>query len=123
MSVEDVLDEGHIKALYLEHLVNQWLLLGGVRVRFSWDPGGQSLSLSGGGLFGAIALNLAFAASRSTGLAFCSGCSDLYEPRRMPRMGESHYCDDCRKRGVDAAARQRRRRETRGVTRRGAGHA
>lgn len=109
-------------AFYLNH----WLRVGRVRplVELVEAREGRAyrpaILLGVGGLFGALAIHLVLAVSRTNGLALCSNCGAGYSPFRQPRTGERHYCEDCRKGKVpqrDAARdfwKRKRRREPRG---------
>lgn len=96
-------------------VVNEWLVLGSVRPQFHWDSGRTTMpaiTLGGGGLFGALAVQLMLAVSMTDGLALCSACGAPFVPTRRPRPDERHYCPTCREAGRPQrdAARDHRRR-------------
>ena len=88
----------------------EWLRLGNVHPVVGWGTSGMSVSLGGGGLFGALAVQLLLAVARTDGLAICSACARPYIPARRPARGRRNYCGSC---GVKASWRdaQRSRRE------------
>ena len=95
--------------------VNEWLILGDVRPQFSWIDRHNTvpkITFGGGGLFGALAVQLALAISQTDGLVLCSACGAPYVPERRPRSDERHYCVACRDAGRPArdAARDYRGR-------------
>jgi hypothetical protein len=93
-------------------LVDDLMRLGDVRLGFEWTGPLPEVNLEPGGLFGALAVDLAFAVGRASGFAFCDGCGDVYAPSRRPVRGKRSYCQRCRDRGVPVldAQRDRRRR-------------
>ncbi len=104
--------------------VNWWLGLADVRPLFAWshfDP--AFVSLGGTGiklghrqqLFGAIAVQLMLAISRSDGLAICSSCATPYFPKRRPRPGQRNYCTgpSCGRKAADRDAHRRYYAKTR----------
>lgn len=82
-----------------------WLYLAGCRPGLALGSS-QPIALEGDGLFGAIGLQLAFAASRSRGLALCAACGTAFSPRRL-QAGRAAYCRSC---GPKAARREASRR-------------
>jgi hypothetical protein len=60
-------------------------------------------------LFGALAVQLLFAVSRTDGLAVCSACGSPYCPPRKPRIDQRHYCSGYRRRGAWRDAQRARR--------------
>jgi DNA-directed RNA polymerase subunit RPC12/RpoP len=89
----------------LSQQLDWWLYLAGCRpslVLGSSSP----IALDGDGLFGAIGLQLAFAASLSRGLALCATCGTAFSPRRL-QAGRAAYCRSC---GPKAARREASRR-------------
>jgi len=79
----------------LAQLVDAWLDLGAVRLRFEWDERPE-FGITGWGLFGAIATQLMLAVARSDGLAACTGCGMPYAPTQKPKAGKRNYCPGCR---------------------------
>lgn len=86
--------------LLVAERITRWLTHGGVRARLAWRQTRPTMSFGGGGLFGALAIQLMLAASRTSGVAICSGCGMGYLPSRQPRAKERHYCEECRRRKV-----------------------
>ena len=64
-------------------------------------------------LFGALGLQLLFAATGSSGLAICSNCGGPYFPRSRPRKNQRRYCrrDACRRASRRDAKRDQRQRD------------
>jgi hypothetical protein len=96
----------------LFHVVDEWLGLAGVRLS-PGPPGRSHLLVSGGGLFGALVSQIAFAVSGTQGVAICSGCSSPYTPSRRPLRDRRRYCRRCRdgKVPIRDAVRDHRKRE------------
>lgn len=84
-------------------VVNEYLCLGGVRPRLWWWTSETStITLDGAGVFGTLAVQLAFAVGTSSGVAICTACGHPYflEPReRRPSRGKRNYCQQCRTAG------------------------
>lgn len=98
----------------LSFVVNEWLDIARVRIRHVFERGKHDLPMSGMALFGALALQLLLAATRTDGLAICSACGLSYRPSRQPTTNRRRYCAECRERGAslrDAAADYRRRKQ------------
>lgn len=91
--------------------LDTWLLLSGVHLALRWSKGRPESIWRGGGLFGALGLQMLLAISGATGWAACAGCSRQHVPAR-PNSHQRSFCPDCRERGVDhaLASRDRRRR-------------
>jgi hypothetical protein len=92
--------------------LKEWLAIGRVELEPSWDEEPLALRLGVAGLFGALAVQLALAISRTDGLAVCSGCGISYIPSRRPKANRRRYCPECRRRkvpGRDAATGYRQR--------------
>jgi hypothetical protein len=89
----------------LADLVNEWLLLGDVRPRLLWEEGvGITFDAD---TFGALAVQLTQAVSRTNGLAICSSCGLPYmRTGRKAPAGRRNYCPDC---GLGAALRDAQR--------------
>lgn len=119
----------------LKSEVNRWLLLGAVRPIFYWpyqdtgliQLGATSNSWSdrdsklllrfsgdwqGTTLFGALAVQLMMAISRTEGLLFCSGCKQPYVPSRRMDTNRKHFCPSCRREGVPLRLNSQRYRQT-----------
>lgn len=103
----------------IQSCVTTWLKFGDVRPIFSWPTGfrarlpgnGQPrVTLGGGSLFAALALQLLMAVSLSDGLAVCSGCNTTYPVHRRPAAGRRNYCPRCRELGRPLRDAQRDRR-------------
>lgn len=73
-------------------------------------PGHARLSIGGIPLFGALAMQLTTAIS-SVGFTMCGGCGRSFQPKRMPRAGETSYCPECREAGKDTRAAIERHNE------------
>lgn len=101
--------------------VNEFLKMGAVAPFVQWfdydrrQKGlpiqGWAIKLKFGGLFGALAAELAFAVARTDGLAICSACAKSYTPRRRPAAGRRQYCDGCKKASRRDARRDCTRRK------------
>jgi hypothetical protein len=83
-------------------VVNQWLQIGGVDIEFAWSGENPEIDLRPRSLVGALAVQLAFAASRTDGLRICSSCGTAYVPERKPARTRRSYCKAC---GIKAAQR------------------
>lgn len=84
-----------------------------------WSAGRWQIHFSatpaiGCALFGAIVCQLMLAATRTEGLAICSGCGTGYLPMKRPNQARRNYCDTCRNNKLPArdAARDYRRRRS-----------
>ena len=66
--------------------------------------GAQPVRLSVRSLFGALAIQLLFAAVRAPFTRSCAGCGKLFSPLRRPRGDEQSWCLDCKGKGKDRAA-------------------
>jgi hypothetical protein len=83
----------------VERWINWWLRLAGIRPVLRWDEG---LVLVGtGGLFGALAFQLANLVHADGHLAWCAVCGEFFTTERKRQAGRRTYCekDDCRERG------------------------
>ena len=80
--------------------VNYWLNAAEVRPFLEHRSSQPTVSLGSGWgnspLFGSLAIQLAFVTSGAGGYAVCDECHVVYAPSRTPRVGESHFCADCR---------------------------
>ena len=97
-------DRGDARFLLSQGL-DWWLYLAGSRPSLALGSS-RPITLDGDGLFGAIGLQLSFAASRSRGLALCATCGSAFSPRRL-QTGRAAYCSRC---GPKAARREASRR-------------
>jgi len=84
----------------LASVLQEWQLLGDVRLRVEWPRTGATMHLAGSGLLGALAVQLLLHAWKR-GLAVCHSCATVFTPTRNPRSGQRHYCDRCRANGED----------------------
>jgi hypothetical protein len=93
--------------------VNLHIQLGQVRPWASTTP--PFIRIGGHDLFGALAVQLLLATSRSSGWAVCSACARPYAPTRRPPAGKLNYCPSCRETGAAnrIAARNYRSRKRR----------
>src|SRR6266542_6970364 len=94
----------------LSEVLNYWLTVATVRPRLHWSGGKPEIQLGGGGLFGALAVQLLFECARTDGLAVCTSCGTPFLPAaRRPRRDHNAYCSDCGLKAAqrDAAARYR----------------
>ncbi len=78
--------------------VNFFLQLGQVRPWAATTP--PYIRIGGHDLFGALAVQLLLATSRSSGWAVCSACAGAYAPTRRPAAGRLNYCPSCRETGT-----------------------
>lgn len=94
----------------VNYVIFWWLIAGDVTPLFTWDEKGTKVEF-GGGLFGALGLQLMRAVSRAHSLSVCSGCGQTYERmNRRPKAGQRNYCPECREK-VSNRLRQRNWRE------------
>ncbi len=105
-------------------VIERWLAVGGVGIRFRWWQSEPDISLGittfpAAGLFAAIAVQLMSTVSGQE-LAVCSHCGSPYVPPRKPRAGERNYCnkESCRKFGAQARASDTYRRKKERLARR-----
>jgi hypothetical protein len=118
---------------FISLYVNDWLLYGDVRPRLHVSGGREAratLVLAPETwstehpcfpLFGVLGMQLAFAVFSERGVAFCSACGIAFDPGRILRQGERHYCDPCRDSGAPqrAASAAYRKRQRQNATRKG----
>jgi hypothetical protein len=96
-----------IRQLLLRDGVNEWLGDAGVRLELNWDRQEPTLTLTGGGVFGALGIQLLTAVTSYT-RAVCSGCGIPYlRQGRNPKRGQRNFCDTCVSNGVPNRLRQR----------------
>lgn len=100
---------------FLAIIVELWLFAGGVRPRLSWDDEGHpyvNMRAEFPCMFGVLGCQLMLAVTNSSGLAVCSGCQQVYTPKRIPARGRNHYCLQCgRTVALRYAARKYRERK------------
>ena len=96
----------------LARTLTNWLRLGQIRASVEWRGKEPELFLGGGGLFGAIALQLALAVTRQRGFAICSECGKVYFVERRPKTALDRYCLDHKKVANREAQRRRRAHPT-----------
>lgn len=94
---------------------NFWLRLCRVGFAVSRDDGGLKMGIDfGGHLLGAIALQLALAASDIQAILTCSACHRPYaRERKMPKKGHSNFCTECGREAAVKQAENRRREKVR----------
>jgi len=112
---------GLFEKILIQDVVNNYLFIGDVRpslvlVEFEYAEVQPRIDLGNHGiyrLFGALAVQLMVAVSQTEGFALCSGCGTAYFPKRRPRAGEGHYCEDCGRKVAlrNAAKRYRQNRK------------
>jgi hypothetical protein len=91
-------------------ILNEWLIMAGVRPRLEWGRGNPQVQLGGDGLIGALAVQLFFACAQTGGLALCVSCGTPFLPTgRRRRKDLNAYCSECGLKAAlrDAAARYR----------------
>jgi hypothetical protein len=103
-------DLDHQRSTFAE-IMSLWLDLAGARVVFTWGGERPHVLVGNNGVFGNLAVQLMWAVTARRGASLCSGCGLTYQPKRAPRLGESHYCAACRSRGIPNAERSRKRRK------------
>lgn len=96
----------------IEIEIRCWLLWGRVRPVVTWQHGDATVKLSGDGLWGALARQLAFAVTRTERWALCAGCGELFLPTRRPREGNRSWCSKstCKHESLKRAKREYARR-------------
>ncbi|MBC8273672.1 MAG: hypothetical protein H8E40_01695 [Chloroflexi bacterium] len=96
-----------LRQLFLQDRVNEWLGDAGIRLELNWSGNEPVLTLVGGGVFGALGVQLLSAVTRNT-LAVCSGCGEPYlRKARKPKPGQRNFCPDCQSNGVPNRLGQR----------------
>ena len=101
----------------LARFVNQWLELGNVRPHAEWKID-FTLDLAGGGLFGALAVQLLENGGEYVIVA-CTGCRKFFDAtpnrqlkngrKRRPKTGQGRYCQECLEAGVPVIMAKRRK--------------
>ena len=77
----------------LQWELDNWLRAGEVNLRFaSIGRLRPEVVVTGIGLWGVIARQLAFRCSNGRPMAVCAGCNRLFEPKRKPRAGSRSWC-------------------------------
>jgi hypothetical protein len=73
------------------------------RVAFQWNKHGPGVALSPPGLFGALAVQLIYAVSRSNGLLVRSNCGNPFISQRRRDMSRRIYCPnpECGRGGLE----------------------
>jgi hypothetical protein len=109
----------------LADAVQELLRIGDVRPLFTWrgeqgfgiqigGAGNPVFTGYGPGLFGEIALRLAFLLARYDSVAVCSGCNNAFPASQSrAKAGSNRFCSECRAKGIDARIRQQRSRKRR----------
>lgn len=91
-------------------IINRWLLDAGVSLGLDWRGKEPALVLTGGGVFGALGVQLLSAVTSNT-LTVCNGCGVPYlREGRKPQAGRRNFCPACSG-SVAARIRQRDKRE------------
>ena len=105
------------RAWYLFFL-NALLIVAGVRPNLVWENGDVKMQFTEEGLFNGLVALLAFAVSRSHGLATCTACGMPYLPRKQPSKGKRNYCPSCGRHAAmrDASREYRRRKKQQRTT-------
>jgi hypothetical protein len=86
--------------LILSLALDEWLDLAAIHPTIDLKTG-NPLVLAGDGLFGALALQLVFNATRTAGVAICANCGEPYSLDRAPAPApRRRYCPKCRKNGA-----------------------
>jgi hypothetical protein len=95
----------------LARTVETWISNGSVQPTLDWDEIKPRIMLKGGGLFGALAVQLLQAVGYPDALAICDGCGKPFVPTMRPSPNRRSYCKDCGRRAAlrDAARRYRDR--------------
>lgn len=75
--------------------IETWLRLAGVSLELRWPNGVPEIGFRGGGLLGALGLEIMLAAVDSAGWLMCPGCGRLHAPRKT-RYRRRSYCATCR---------------------------
>jgi len=81
--------------LIVTDMINEWLGDAGIRLELNWDNNEPILALTGGGVFGALGIQL-LSAVTTNNLAVCSGCKMPYFRKgRRPQAGRRNFCHGC----------------------------
>ncbi len=93
-----------IRQIFLQDGVNEWLDDAGIRLELNWSGSEPVLTLIGGGVFGALGVQL-LSAVTANNLSICSGCRIPYLRKgRKPQSGRRNFCPEC---GDDVANKLR----------------
>jgi hypothetical protein len=96
-----------LRQLFLQDGINEWLGDAGIRLELNWGRQEPTLILTGGGVFGALGVQLLTAVTANT-LAVCSGCGNPYLRQvKKPKPGQRNFCDTCISNDVPNRLRQR----------------
>jgi hypothetical protein len=96
--------------------VSHWIELSGVQPQLVWEPPrsptiefAEQPIANTVSLFGALGLQLLYAAAAKSGFALCSGCGKAYFPTRRPARGRERFCSDrlCRETAAWRLSKQR----------------
>jgi len=80
--------------------LDTWMRLGDLRPEITMPGARTRIALRPRSLFGALGLQLVFAAADIDGFAFCHGCHVPVIPtRQMGPFGQRVFCQDCRRKG------------------------
>jgi hypothetical protein len=90
--------------------VGLWTNVAGIQL-IADVAGAQPVHLGVRSVFGALAVQLLFAAVRAPVMVFCAGGNHMFTPSRMPRRGERSWCDECKDKQKDHKAASNRFRE------------
>ena len=128
MRKEDSLAANHLIAVLAAHprntiaqqkrtvalTVNHWLDECQAGVSIEWEGSGVDFRIGrsdplgrGTSVLIAIGVQLLRAVLRQENFVWCSACGSPYAPKRQPRAGENHYCEEC---GRSTAVRMAQRR-------------
>lgn len=95
-------------ASHISVQVDGWLQDGAVRPCFAFDPErGPRTMISGFGLFGALAYQMALCLNGPNGRVHCRGCGEVFSAGHRGRV----HCDACKKGGLPARMRQQAKRK------------
>ena len=87
----------------LDRAIARWTNGAGIQLVPDF-AGAQPVRLGVRSLFGALAVQLLFAAVRAPFTRSCAGCGKLFRPSRKPRGEEKSWCRQCTKKKKDRAA-------------------
>jgi len=90
--------------LCLGGALTSWLQQGQIHVLFGWPDLATDepvFQWRAGSLLLAVGVEIAGAITRTSGVAICSGCGELFPPARRQRPGRRSYCAECREKRID----------------------